>query len=50
MDELCHAAEQPFALLHRFKRLAVRWERRAELHGALVSPARGLVRRRRLKK
>ncbi|MGA5499186.1 hypothetical protein ACPCSP_33190 [Streptomyces cinereoruber] len=50
MDELCRVTEQPFALLHRFKRLAVRWERRAELHGALVSPACGLVRRQRLKK
>ncbi|MGP4013820.1 hypothetical protein [Streptomyces sp. 4N124] len=42
--------EQTFALLHQFKRLAVRWERRPELHAAFISLARGLICWRRLKK
>jgi hypothetical protein len=33
-----------------FKRLAVRWERRTELHDAFVSLACSLICRRRLKK
>lgn len=32
-----------FALLHNFKRLAVRWERRTELHDAFVSLACSLI-------
>ncbi|MFD6799384.1 hypothetical protein [Streptomyces cyaneofuscatus] len=38
------------ALLHHFKRLAVRWERRTELHDAFVSLACSLICWRRLKK
>ncbi|MBZ6478180.1 hypothetical protein K9U14_33485, partial [Streptomyces griseocarneus] len=36
-------------LLHQFKRLAVRWERRLDLHDALVPLACGLICWRRLK-
>ncbi|MFJ2241888.1 hypothetical protein ACIOHP_49775, partial [Streptomyces sp. NPDC087859] len=39
-----------FALLHQFKRLPVRWQRRTELHDAFVSLACTLIRWRRLKK
>ncbi|WP_281728000.1 hypothetical protein [Streptomyces sp. RKND-216] len=41
--------EQTFVLLHQLKRLAVRWERRLELHDALVSLACGPICWRRLK-
>ncbi|MGY3205119.1 transposase [Streptomyces sp. TE5632] len=47
---LRYVVEQTFALLHRFTRLAVRWERRTELHDAFVSLACGLICWRRLKK
>jgi hypothetical protein len=43
-------AEQTFSLLHRVKRLTVRWERRLDLHDALVSLTCGLICWRRLKK
>ncbi|WP_328893983.1 transposase [Streptomyces sp. NBC_00236] len=36
LGELRYVVEQTFALLHHFKRLAVRWERRTELHDAFV--------------
>ncbi|MGW5211621.1 hypothetical protein ACWEQO_10495 [Streptomyces sp. NPDC004051] len=42
--------EQTFALLHRFKRLAVRREHRTELYDAFVSLACSLICWRRLKK
>ncbi|MFF4570394.1 hypothetical protein [Streptomyces sp. NPDC001410] len=42
--------EQTFALLHQFKRLAVRWERRIELHVSCLSLACSLSCCRRLKK
>ncbi|WP_371798152.1 hypothetical protein [Streptomyces sp. NBC_01707] len=42
--------EQTFALLHQFKRLAVRWERRLELHDAFISLACSLICWRRLKR
>ncbi|WP_327735418.1 transposase [Streptomyces nojiriensis] len=42
--------EQTFTLLHQFKRLAVRWELRTELHDALVSLAGSLICWRRLNK
>ncbi|MEV0489935.1 hypothetical protein [Streptomyces atratus] len=42
--------EQTFALLHHFKRLAVRWERRPELHDAFISLACSLICWRRIKK
>lgn len=35
--------EQTFALLHQFKRLAVRWEQRLDMHEALASFACGLI-------
>ncbi|UQT54566.1 hypothetical protein M4V62_05335 [Streptomyces durmitorensis] len=50
MGKLRYVVEQTFALLHRFKRLAVRWERRTELHDAFVSLARSLICWRRLRK
>ncbi|MFD8034058.1 hypothetical protein ACFV3F_35965 [Streptomyces sp. NPDC059717] len=42
--------EQTFVLLHQFKRLAVRWELRVDLHAAFGSPACSLICGRRLKK
>ncbi|WP_443057576.1 transposase [Streptomyces sp. IBSBF 2806] len=50
LGKLRYVVEQTFALLHQFKRLAVRWERRTELHDAFVSMACGLTCWRRLKK
>ncbi|MFI7235553.1 hypothetical protein [Streptomyces cyaneofuscatus] len=50
MGKLRHVVEQTFALLDQFKRLAVRWERRTELHDAFVSLACSLICFRRLKK
>ncbi|MGX1093915.1 transposase [Streptomyces albogriseolus] len=39
LGKLRYVVEQTFALLHQFKRLAVRWERRTELHNAFASLA-----------
>ncbi|GGV22731.1 DDE transposase [Streptomyces spectabilis] len=50
MGKLRYVVEQTFALLHHFRRLAVRWERRTELHDAFVSLACSLICWRRLKK
>ncbi|MFD9356053.1 IS5 family transposase [Streptomyces sp. NPDC060031] len=50
MGKLRYVIEQTFALLHQFKRLAVRWERRTELHNAFVSLACSLTCWRHLKK
>lgn len=50
IGKLRYVVEQTFALLHHFKRLAVRWERRTELHDAFLSLACGLICWRRLKK
>ncbi|EFE72169.1 LOW QUALITY PROTEIN: transposase, partial [Streptomyces viridosporus ATCC 14672] len=50
LGKLRYVVEQAFALLHQFKRLAVRWERRTELHNAFVSLACNLICWRRLKK
>ena len=50
MGKLRYVVEQTFALLHQFKRLAVRWERRTELHDAFLSLACSLICWRRLKK
>ncbi|WP_415961815.1 IS5 family transposase [Streptomyces sp. 021-4] len=50
LGKLRYVVEQTFALLHHFKRLAVRWERRTELHDAFVSLACSLIGWRRLKK
>jgi len=49
LGKLRYVVERSFALLHQFKRLAVRWERRLDLHNALVSLACGLICWRRLK-
>lgn len=50
IGKLRYVVEQTFALLHHFKRLAVGWERRPELHDAFVSLACSLICWRRLKK
>ncbi|QIP83278.1 IS5 family transposase [Streptomyces sp. Tu 2975] len=50
LGKLRYVVEQTFALLHQFKRLAIRWERRNELHDAFVSLACSLICWRRLKK
>ncbi|MCZ2525917.1 IS5 family transposase [Streptomyces sp. HB2AG] len=50
LGKLRHVVEQTFALLHQFKRLAVRWEHRTELHDAFVSLACSLICWRRPKK
>ncbi|MEU0821361.1 IS5 family transposase [Streptomyces mirabilis] len=50
LGKLRYVVEQTFALLHQFKRLAVSWERRTELHDAFISLACGLNCWRRLKK
>ncbi|WP_373305446.1 transposase [Streptomyces roseolus] len=50
LGKLRYVVEQTFALLHQFKRLTVRWERRTELHDAFVSLACCLICWRRLKK
>ncbi|MCC2280981.1 transposase [Streptomyces sp. ET3-23] len=48
LGKLRCVVEQTFSLLHQFKRLAVRWERRLEFHDALISLACGLICWRRL--
>ncbi|MEU9174753.1 transposase [Streptomyces sp. NPDC048420] len=50
LGKLRYVVEQTFALLHHFKRLAVRWERRTEVHDAFVSLACFLICWRRLRK
>ncbi|MER6223503.1 transposase [Streptomyces sp900105755] len=50
LGKLRYVVEQTFALLHQFKRLAMRGERRTELHDAFVSLACGLICWRRLRK
>jgi transposase len=50
LGKLRYVVEQTFALLHQFKRLAVRWERRLELHNAFLSLACSLICWRRLRK
>ncbi|GGN88031.1 transposase [Streptomyces albiflavescens] len=50
MGKLRDVVEQALAILHQFKRLAVRWEHRAELHEAFVSLACSVICWRRLKK
>ena len=49
LGKLRYVVEQTLALLHQFKRLAVRWERRTELHDAFISLACSLICWRRLK-
>lgn len=50
LGKLRYVVEQTFALLYQLQRLAVRWERRTELHDAFVSLACALICWRRLKK
>lgn len=50
LGKLRYVVEQTFALLHQFKRLAARWERRLELHEVFVSLGCSLICWRRLKK
>ncbi|WP_079063406.1 transposase [Streptacidiphilus griseoplanus] len=50
LGTLRYVIEQTFALLHQVKRLAVRWERRLDLHTALVSLGCAIICWRRLKK
>ncbi|MEV0192198.1 IS5 family transposase [Kitasatospora purpeofusca] len=50
LGKLRYVVEQTFALLHQFKRLAVRWERRLDLHDAFASLACFLICWRRLRK
>ncbi len=50
LGTLRYVIEQTFALLHQFKRLAVCWERRLDLHNALVSLGCAIICWRRLKK
>ncbi|GGQ50762.1 hypothetical protein GCM10010166_19270 [Couchioplanes caeruleus subsp. azureus] len=35
--KLRYVVERAFALLHQFRRLALRWERRLDIHDGLVS-------------
>jgi transposase len=49
LGKLRYVVEQTFALLHQFKRIAVRWEHRTELHDAFISLACSLICWRRLK-
>ncbi|WP_405018052.1 IS5 family transposase [Kitasatospora sp. NBC_00070] len=50
LGRLRYVVEQTFALLHQFKRLATRWERRLDLHDSLISLACTLICWRRLNK
>ncbi|WP_406834995.1 transposase (plasmid) [Streptomyces sp. AHU1] len=50
LGRLRYVVEQTFALLHQFKRLAIRWERRPDLHDAFASLACSLICWRRLRK
>ncbi|MFD5641579.1 transposase, partial [Streptomyces anulatus] len=49
IGKLRYVVEQTFTLLHHFKRLAVRWERRTELHDTFISLACSIICYRRLK-
>jgi transposase len=48
LGRLRYVVEQTFGLLHQFRRLAVRWERRLDIHNGLVSLACALICWRRL--
>ncbi|CAC36797.1 hypothetical protein PV411_33190 [Streptomyces sp. NRRL_B-16638] len=50
MGKFRYVVEQTSALLHHFKRLAVRWKRGLELHNAFLSLASSLICWRRLRK
>jgi transposase len=48
LGKLRYVVEQTFGLLHQFRRLAVRWERRLDIHQGFVSLACALICWRRL--
>ena len=48
LGKLRFVVEQTLALLHQFRRLAIRWERRLDIHTSLVCLACALICRRRL--
>ncbi|MFI6079115.1 transposase [Actinoplanes sp. NPDC051343] len=48
LGKLRYVLEQTIALLHQFRRLAIRWERRLDIHDGLVSLACALICCRRL--
>ena len=48
LGKLRYVVEQSFALLHQFRWLAVRWERRLDIHDGLVSLACAMICWRRL--
>lgn len=48
LGKLRYVVEQTISHLHQFKRLAIRWERRLDIHDALVSLACTLICHRRL--
>lgn len=50
LGKLRYVVEQPLSLVHHFKRLAARWERRLDLHDALAPLACSITCWRRLKK
>ncbi|MGC0387640.1 transposase [Streptomyces sp. SAI-129] len=50
LGKLRYVVEQTFALLHQFKRLTVRWERRPALHDTFLNLASSLICWWRLKK
>nr|WP_296067991.1 IS5 family transposase [uncultured Actinoplanes sp.] len=50
LGKLRYVVEQSIALLHQFRRLAIRWERRLDIHDSLVSLACALICWRRLTK
>jgi transposase len=43
LGKLRYVVEQTFALLHQFRRLAVRWERRLDIHDGFVSLACAMI-------
>ncbi|GLZ02346.1 hypothetical protein [Actinoplanes sp. NBRC 103695] len=43
LGKLRYVVEQTIALLHHFRRLAIRWERRLDIHDSLVSLACALI-------
>ena len=43
LGKLRYVVEQTFVLFHQFKRLTVRWERRTELHDAVICLACSLI-------
>lgn len=48
LGKLRYVIEQTIALLHQFRRLAIRWERRLDIHDSFVTLACALICWRRL--